>query len=424
MDRRHLMKLGLGAASLSIGTLNTVSSALAAAGNRKVEPANERRYMTQLLHKMATPVLNLMAKGQLKQEFPIELSPTWDGRNKNVAYMECFGRLMAGLAPWLSLPEDSSSEGSMRKQLTSKALQSFTHSVDPNSPDYLLWSGSGQALVDSAFFTNALIRAPKQLWEPLDATTKSRIIKEIKALRRVSPPYSNWLLFAAMNEVFLLMVGEDWHPLRIDLAIKKINEWYAGDGWFADGEIFHFDYYNAYVIQPMMLEIVEVLEKYGATFNNLQPAEIRLQSLKRMQRFSEHLERFISPSGTYPPIGRSLTYRTAAFQPLALLAWRKALPDKLPVGQVRAAMTAVHQAIFSNASNFSNDGFLTIGFAGHQPGLGDSYSNNGSMYITTASFLALGLPADDAYWTAPAAEWTQKKAFANHTFPKDYAVSY
>ena len=424
MDRRHLMKLGLGAASLSIGGLNTVSSALAAAENNKVEPANERRYMTQLLHKMATPVLNLMAKGQLKQEFPIELSPTWDGRNKNVAYMECFGRLMAGLAPWLSLPEDSSSEGSMRKQLTSKALQSFTHSVDPNSPDYLLWSGSGQALVDSAFFTNALIRAPKQLWEPLDATTKSRIIKEIKALRRVSPPYSNWLLFAAMNEAFLLMVGEDWHPLRIDLAIKKINEWYAGDGWFADGEIFHFDYYNAYVIQPMMLEIVEVLEKYGATFNNLQPAEIRLQSLKRMQRFSEHLERFISPSGTYPPIGRSLTYRTAAFQPLALLAWRKALPDKLPEGQVRAAMTAAHQAIFSNASNFSNDGFLTIGFAGHQPGLGDSYSNNGSMYITTASFLALGLPADDAYWTAPAAEWTQKKAFANHAFPKDYAVSY
>jgi hypothetical protein len=136
------------------------------------------------------------------------------------------------------------------------------------------------------------------------------------------------------------------------------------------------------------------------------------------------LERFISPTGTYPPIGRSLTYRTAAFQPLALLAWRKALPTNLPEGQVRAAMSAVHQMIFSAPTNFTQEGFLTIGFAGHQPTLGDRYSNNGSMYITSESFLALGLPADDSYWTAPAADWTQKKAFSSQPFPKDYAVDY
>jgi hypothetical protein len=52
----------------------------------------------------------------------------------------------------------------------------------------------------------------------------------------------------------------------------------------------------------------------------------------RVQRFSEHIERVTSPQGTYPPIGRSLTYRTTVFQPLALLTWRKQLPADLPEG--------------------------------------------------------------------------------------------
>lgn len=419
MHRRDMIKAAIAGPA--------VMGAMAASGAeaaKKAPDVNDRAYMAGLLQTMAEPVLSNMAAGNLKKNFALEVSPTWDGRNKGVAYMEAFARLMAGVAPWLSLPEDDTPEGRVRKRLEQQALQSFVHSVDPNSPDYLLWQGEGQALVDSAYFTNALMRAPKQLWEPLPATTKKRIVEEIKGLRRVSPPYTNWLLFAAMNEAFLLSVGEGWDPMRVDLTIKKMEEWYVGDGWVADGVKFHFDYYNAYVIYPMLLEILEVLVRFKTGFNNLKP-EIELQKWqKRTRRYCEHLERFISPTGTYPPIGRSLTYRTAAFQPLALMAWRKSLPDKLPEGQVRAALTAVHQAVFSNASNFTKDGYLTIGFAGHQPELGDWYSNNGSMYITSEGFLALGLPATDTFWTAPAIDWTQKKAFAGGRFAKDYAVDY
>lgn len=384
----------------------------------------DRAYMVALLQKMAEPVISNLAKGQLRQNYALELSPNWDGREKEVTYMEAFGRLIAGVAPWLTLPADDTPEGKLRAKLTQESLAAFTHSVDPKSPDYMLWSGHGQVLVDSAYFTNALMRAPKQLWEPLDATTKARIIKEIKDLRRVDPPYTNWILFAAMNEAFLMSIGEVHDPIRIGLAIRKINEWYAGDGWVSDGEAFHFDYYNSFVIQPMMLEILEVMVAQKAYFWQAKIEDLHAQALKRIQRYSEHLERFVSPTGTFPPIGRSLTYRTAAFQPLALLAWRKQLPKSLPEGQVRAAMTAVHKAIFTNPTNFTKDSYLTIGFAGAQPELGDFYSNNGSMYITSSSFLSLGLPATDSYWTAPSQDWTQKKAFAGQPFPKDYAVDY
>lgn len=419
MKRRGFIKAAAVSGMAGLVSSASVGSELQAKKKGKEVRTSDRAYLSDLLFKIAQPVLSNMAKGELQKNMTVELSPTWDGRDKAVTYMECFGRLIAGVAPWLTLTESNTEEGKKRKQLQEWALQSYVHSVDPSSPDYLLWRKEGQPLVDSAYFTNALIRAPKQLWEPLDSKTKERIITEIKLLRRVKPPYTNWLLFAAMNEAFLLMIDEDFDPMRIDLTLQKLNEWYVGDGWYSDGTKFHFDYYNSFVIHPMLVEILEIMLKKDKI-----KREVYEQALRRMQRFSEHLERFISPEGTYPPFGRSLTYRTGAFQPLALLAWKKQLSKIHTEGQIRTALTAVHKSIFAAPSNFTSDGYLTIGFAGHQPELGDWYSNNGSMYLTSASFLPLGLPEDDSFWTSPAEDWTSKKAFVNEKFKKDYPVDF
>lgn len=429
MERRQFIAaaMGAGALSTSLGTdaaAQTVAQTGTAAPPAGGNGAADRTYMVDLLQRMAAPVLGPMAKGQLQARFTPELSPTWDGRPSKVAYLECFGRLIAGLAPWLALPDTDDAEGRLRKALRGQAVASYAHAVDPASKDYLFGTDSAQALVDSSYFTNALIRAPKQLWAPLDAKTKARIVKEIKGLRAVSPPYTNWLLFAAMNEAFLLSIGEEWDPVRIDLAIRKMLEWYAGDGWYADGPHFHFDYYGSYVIHPMMVEILEVLVATNAKFNSLKTTDLLEQATRRMQRYGESLERMIGPEGSFPPIGRSLTYRTAVFQPLGLLAWRKLLPKSLPEGQVRAATIAAQRAIFSNPTNFDDQGYLTIGFAGHQPALADWYSNAGSMYLASLSLLALGLPATDSYWTADAQPWTSKRAFAGAAFAKDYYVEY
>jgi len=430
MERRNFIQsLAAGSAGAMLGVAQMAGAATkpvpaAAAAAAKPTTDKSRAELAALAQKMSEPVLSNMAAGTLKKNFALEVSPTWDGRDKGVAYLECFGRLIAGIAPWLALPDDGTPEGRTRKRLQQMALQSYTNSVDPSNPDYLLWKGPGQTLVDSAYFTNALMRAPKALWEPLDATTKARIIAEIKALRRIEPPYINWMLFAAMNEAWLMSIGEEFDPLRMNVAIRKINEWYVGDGWIKDGDAFHFDYYNAFVMHPMLVEILDVLDDKKGAFWNGKPEELRAQAVKRMQRFGEHLERFIGTDGSFPPIGRSLTYRTAAFQPLALLALRKQLPVSLPEGQVRAALQAVHKAVWTAPGNFTKDGYLTIGFVGHQPELGDWYSNNGSMYIASASLLPLGLAPTDTYWTAPAQDWTQKKAFAGARFPKDYPVNY
>ncbi len=209
------------------------------------ESNEDRAYWVDLLYKMAAPVLSNMAEGNLQKNMIVEVSPNWDGRNKGVTYMETFGRLMAGIAPWLSLPDDETDEGMKRKQLRDWALKSYRNAVDPESPDYLLWRGHGQALVDAAYIAESFLRGYDALWEPLDDTTKSRYIEEFSQLRRVDPPYTNWLLFSSTIEGLLAKAGAQYDEYRVNSAIRKVEEWYTGDGWYADGPEFAFDYYSS-----------------------------------------------------------------------------------------------------------------------------------------------------------------------------------
>lgn len=393
---------------------------LAKKKKQEKEPT-DRELWSGVLYQMAAPVLSNMSEGKLRQNMLVELSPTWDGRDKRVTYMECFGRLMAGLAPWLSLPDDETAEGKQRKQLREWALKSYAQAVDPASPDYLLWRKEGQPLVDAAYVAESFLRGYDALWVPLDSLTKQRYITEFTQLRRVDPPYTNWLLFSSTVECFLKKAGAKEDYYRITSALRKIEEWYTGDGWYSDGPEFAFDYYNSFVLHPMYFECMEVMTD-GGTKNgwNVNKGNYA-KALKRMQRFGMILERFISPEGAFPVFGRSITYRTATLQPLALLAWRQQLPKELSNGQVRAAMSAVIQRMFGDNRNFNEKGFLTLGFNGKQPNISDWYTNNGSLYMASLAFLPLGLPAEHPFWTDAPQPWTSKKAWGGEEFPKDHA---
>lgn len=433
---------------------------------QKTEPTDREVWVT-LLYRMSQPVLEPMAEGRLQQVMTyesgnLEVSPTWDGRDKKVAYMETFARLMAGLAPWLSLPDDDTDEGMKRRQLREWALKAYKNAVDPASPDRLGWENGGQTLVDAAYLVESFHRGWDALWEPLDVETKVRYVRELQKLHRYDPPYQNWFLFCGMEEAFLMKAeaslrksGVNFRELgletplydsfRIKTAANKAEEWYIGDGWYADGPSFAYDYYNAYVIHPMYAEIVEMvcdvqpnnsylIHAVDQNYKTQGPRQRLAQIRERMQKYSCILERMVSPEGTYPVYGRSIPYRLAVFQPLAMLAWQKNLPKELSNGQVRSAITAVMKRMYAadlydlglsqtkatTPTNFNEGGFLTIGFVGSHPNVADIYTNNGSLYMTSLAFLPLGLPADDPFWTDPAASWTSKKAWEGEDFPKDH----
>ncbi|MDE6855516.1 MAG: DUF2264 domain-containing protein [Muribaculaceae bacterium] len=383
------------------------------------EASEDRAYWAKLAYDMAAPILKNMAEGKLQENMLVEVSPNWDGRNKKVTYMEAFGRLMAGIAPWLALPDDDTEEGKMRRQLREWALKAYANAVDPNSPDCLLWSGEGQVMVDAAYIAESFLRAYDALWEPLDQTTKDRYIKNFTNIRHIDPPYTNWLLFSALIESFLAKSGADCDEYRVNSAIRKVEEWYAGDGWYSDGPDFAFDYYSSYVFHPMYLETLKAMQEAGKR-NRIDYQKYYDRALKRAQKYSIVLERFISPEGTFPVIGRSIPYRMATMQPLALMALYEKLPEGLSNGQVRAALTKVMHNMYDGKENFNEGGYLTIGFAGRQPNIADWYTNNGSLYMTSLSLLPLGLPATHPFWSDAPQPWTNKKAWGGQPFPKDH----
>ena len=285
--------------------------------------------------------------------------------------------------------------------------------------------------MDAAYVVESLFRGYKALWEPLDSITKARYIKELQGLRRYDPPYTNWLLFCGMEESFLMYAGGQYDAFRIKMAMSKVEEWYIGDGLYSDGPSFAFDYYNAFVIQPMYSECLQMVAAKQPNNNYLirshgdkrNGAKNRLEVVtERMQKYAVILERFISPEGTFPVVGRSIPYRLAVLQPLAMLAWQKQLPKELHNGQVRAGITAVMKRMFEGKgkTNFTEDGYLTIGFVGSHPNVADWYTNNGSLYMTSLAFMPLGLPADDPFWTDAPEKWTSKKAWEGDDFPKDH----
>lgn len=264
------------------------------------------------------------------------------------------------------------------------------------------------------------MRAPAALWDPLPAKTKAQVITEFKLLRRIKPNESNWLLFAAMTETFLRSVGAEYIREKIDYAITKFDtDWYVGDGWYSDGARFSFDHYNGYVIHVMLVEVLRNNRSAGDYYQ-----ECYDRGYRRMGRYGHHLERMISPEGYPLVVGRSSTYRNAAFQPLALLILEDKLPVDISKGQVRAALSSMMRHLFV-PSTFQASGWLTMGVVGDkQSNLADYYTNAGSMYVASLSFLPLGLPPNDEFWTCKPEAWTTQRIWSGAVFPKDYYVNY
>jgi hypothetical protein len=91
--------------------------------------------------------------------------------------------------------------------------------------------------------------------------------------------------------------------------------------------------------------------------------------------------------------------------------------------QVRGALTAVIRRTLDAPETFDRDGWLRIGFCGHQPGVGETYISTGSLYLCSVAFLPLGLPAGDPFWADPAAPFTQQRAWSGQPFPIDHALA-
>jgi hypothetical protein len=389
---------------------------VAVAGQVAGATQTDRAYWVSVMTRLADPVLKNLANGTLKARMPVEQAAASDRRG--VSHLEAVGRLLAGMAPWIELAPDDTSEGRLRAEYADLARRAIARAVDPASPDFLNFTRERQPLVDAAFLAQAALRAPRTLGAALGATTTRQLIAALESTRVITPVFSNWLLFSATVEAALARLGASWDRMRVDYAIRQHEQWYKGDGVYGDGPAFHFDYYNSFVIQPMLLDVLDVCRDEMPAWK-----EIATRVEPRARRHAAILERLIAPDGTFPAVGRSIAYRFGAFQLLAQMALRKALPAEVSPAQVRGALTAIIRRSIEAPGTFDAEGWLRIGFCGHQPGIGETYISTGSLYLCAMGLLPLGLAPADPFWAAPAEPWTSVRAWSGQPFPIDRALA-
>ena len=398
-------------------TIAGLSAARVAQGAPQPNVENDRTYWVGLLAKLADPVLENLSRGTLKRNMPVECASENQAARRKYSHLEAIARLLAGIAPWIEAPLEAGAEHNLQQRYRALAREAIRSATDPESPDFLNFSGGDQPLVDCGFLSQALLRAPAELWKKLDPATQRNLAAALVSSRVIVPNDSNWLLFSAMVETALAMMGEPWDATRIDYALRKHQEWYMGDGIYGDGPRFHWDYYNSFVIQPMLLDTLRNIRSVSSRWQGL-----LLDVLARARRYAAIEERLIAPDGTFPAVGRSIAYRCGAFHLLALLALGRELPDPLTGPQVRCALTAVMRRLMEAPGTFDGGGWLRIGFCGHQPKLGESYISTGSLYLCSTALLPLGLGPADPFWSGPAQDWTSRRIWSGEDLPADHAL--
>lgn len=415
--RSFLQTIALSAAAGAALPASVHSAAQSTARYTTASTDNDRAYWVTILTKVAEPVLAALAEGKLKERMPVEAPFNTVANRSTVTHLEALGRALCGIAPWLELAGKPPAEAATADRLLDLAHRGLAHATDPASPDYFNYDKGGQPLVDAAFLAHAFIRSTKRLWGGLDPAVQQRVVECLRLTRKIKPGQSNWLLFSAMVEAFFARIGAEWQEGPVERALSAHEKWYLGDGTYGDGPEYHWDYYNSYVIQPFMVDVVETFQPVTTKWAGLLP-----NVLKRARRYAAVQERMIAPDGTYPPLGRSIVYRCGAFQVLAQMALRRELPEGVSPAQVRGALTAVIHRTMDAPGTFDDNGWLQIGLAGHQPHLAESYISTGSLYLCTFALLPLGLPASDPFWADPTADWTQKKAWSGVNLKADGAL--
>jgi hypothetical protein len=402
-----------------------VGVGLARAGDRPQMPPvfsaakaspDDRASWIRRAEQLAGPVLTALAERKLKTTMPVEAQAGVKDR-ATVTHLEAFGRLLAGLSPWLELGPDETREGKQRMHWATLARAGIDAATDPASPDFMNFTTGSQPLVDAAFLAQALRRAPTELWKKLEPRVQRNAIAALRASRVIQPGESNWKLFATTIEVFFHAIGEPRDEARLFEGLRKHRNWYLGDGIYGDGAEFHWDYYNSFVIQPMLLEALDVVGGEAAEWKVFHE-----EAKERFKRYATIQERLIAPDGTFPVIGRSIAYRCGAFQVLAMAAWRRLLPAEVAPAQARAALSRVIERTLGVADTFDARGWLRIGLAGHQPALGERYISTGSLYLCSVALLPLGLPPTDEFWNAPSAPTSWEKIWAGENIAADHAL--
>ena len=217
----------------------------------------DRAAWVDVAQRLAEPVLANLAAGTLRARMPVEQAAGED--RTGTTYLEAVGRLLSGIAPWLELEPDDTDEGRLRARYRQLTLDAIGVGLDPDSPDALeLPQGlprRGRCRLPGP--RRAACATPVRDPRCHDPATARRVARGDPA---GSDPTTTTGCCSRRS----------WRPRSPTSASGGTRcasttrsgqhaQWYVGDGIYGDGPEFHWDYYDSFVIHPMLTEILDVV---------------------------------------------------------------------------------------------------------------------------------------------------------------------
>ncbi|MET7680707.1 DUF2264 domain-containing protein [Streptomyces sp. NPDC005423] len=248
----------------------------------------------------------------------------------------------------------------------------------------------GQPLVEAASIALALRLTRPLLWDRLDDAVRQRAAQWLGSALTAEPWPCNWELFPVTVGGFLQEIGHETDTARKAVAhgLERVEQWYAGDGWYSDGPGRAFDHYNGWalhlypVLHAWLADDTALLDLYGG----------------RLERHLADCARLFGGDGAPMHQGRSLTYRFATTAPL----WLGALTGRTPLapGETRRLASGALK-YFLDGGAVDARGLLGLGWLGPDETVLQGYSGPASPYWASKGFLGLLLPPGHEVWTAP-----------------------
>ncbi|SEJ55457.1 hypothetical protein SAMN04487917_10741 [Arthrobacter sp. yr096] len=252
-----------------------------------------------------------------------------------------------------------------------------------------------QPMVEAASLVLGLQLTKTWLWDTLTTQQQSQVAAWLQGSSTSICVDNNWVLFQVMIAEFLAGAGLEHNAAQIDHGLKRLEDWYAGGGWYRDGDNNgtgdFFDYYCGWA-----MHLYPILWAEFAA-NRHPEAAPRMEVYRtRLAAFLEDHVRFFGSNGAPVFHGRSLIYRFAAVAPLFMGEAVSATP--LTPGQTRRIASGAAKYFLDNGAY--DRGLPSLGWLGAFEPMTQEYSGPASPYWTSKAFVGLLLPPDHPVWTA------------------------
>lgn len=266
----------------------------------------------------------------------------------------------------------------------------------PGSPEaWLPIRDRSQPMVEAASIALGLQLTKPWLWDTLSGDERAQVAEWLQGSSRSTCVDNNWVLFQVLIAEFLGGAGFEHNAAQIEHGLKRLDDWYVGDGWYRDGDNDgtgdFFDYYCGWA-----LHLYPVLWS-GFAAHRHPEAQARSKVYRaRLAAFMDDHVSFFGGNGAPVFQGRSLIYRFAAVAPVFLGEAIGATP--LSPGQSRRIASGAAKYFLDGGAY--DDGLPSLGWLGAFEPMTQGYSGPASPYWTSKAFVGLLLPADHPVWTA------------------------